>query len=91
LDLQRAGIHLAEAWQRLAVVQKSVESAREALRITRVRYKEGATDITELLTAQVGLTASQTREVVAYYDYLIALSNVKRAGGELVAEYVNQN
>lgn len=91
LDLQRAGIHLAEAWQRLAVVQKSVESAGEALRITRVRYKEGATDITELLTAQVGLTASQTREVVAYYDYLIALSNVKRAGGELVTEYVNQN
>jgi outer membrane protein TolC len=89
LDLQRAQIQAAEAWQRLEVVRKSVESAKEALRITRVRYKEGATDITELLTAQVGLTASQTRDIAAYYDYLIALSNVRRAQGELVTEYVD--
>ncbi len=91
LDLQRAEIQAVEAWQRLDVARKSVESAEESLRITRVRYKEGATDITELLTAQVGLTASQTRDVAAYYDYLIALSNVKRAQGGLVAEYTDQN
>jgi len=91
LDLQRAEIQAVEAWQRLDVARKSVESAKESLRITRVRYKEGATDITELLTAQVGLTASQTRDVAAYYDYLIALSNVKRAQGGLVAEYSGQN
>jgi outer membrane protein TolC len=88
LDLQRAYIQALEAWQRLAVVRKSVESAREALRITRVRYREGAANITELLTAQVGLTASQSRDVAAYYDYLTAISNLERAQGRLVSDYV---
>jgi hypothetical protein len=41
-----------------------------------------------LLTAQVGLTASQSRDVAAYYDYLTALSNLERAQGRLVADYV---
>ncbi len=89
LDLQRAQIQSVEAWQRLEVARKSIESAQESLRITRVRYKEGAADITELLTAQVGLTVSQTRNVAAYYDYLIAISNVKRALGELVREFTS--
>ena len=84
LDLQQAYIQSGEARKRLSVVRKSVESAEEALRITTVRYKEGAADITELLTAQVGLTATHTRNVAAYYDYLIAISNVQRARGELV-------
>lgn len=88
LDLQRARIQSDEAWQRLGVTRKSIVSAQEALRITRVRYKEGAADITELLTAQVGLTVSQTREVAAYYDYLISISNVKRALGDLVKEFI---
>ena len=87
-DLQRARIQASDAWQRLEVARKSIENARESLRITQVRYKEGAATITDLLTAQVGVTASLSRDVTAYYDYLIALSNLKRAGGELVREYV---
>jgi outer membrane protein TolC len=90
LDLQRAYIQTVEAWQRLEVVRKSVESARESLRITRVRYREGAANITELLTAQVGVTASQSRDVAAYYDYLTALSNLERARGTLVSAYVGR-
>ena len=38
-----------------------MESAEEALRITRERYEQGAADITELLTAQFGLTDTRTR------------------------------
>jgi outer membrane protein len=87
LDLQRARIQAQEARQRLEVARVSVDSARESLRITQVRYREGAANITELLTAQVGLTASRSRVVAAYYEYRIALSNVKRAQGSLVSEY----
>ena len=87
LDLQQAYIQSREAQKRLSVVSKSVESAEEALRITNVMYKEGAVNIAELLTAQVGLTATHSRNVAAYYDYLIAISNVQRARGDLVSRY----
>ena len=88
LDLHQAFLKATEAWQRLQVTQKSVESAEEALRITGEQYKGGAADITVLLTAQVGLTAQKTRSVAAYYDYLTALSNLERARGEAVKKYV---
>ena len=90
LDLRRAHIQASESRERVAVTRKSVESAEEALRITRVRYSEGAANITELLTAQVGVTASQSRSVAAFYDYLIALSNLERSQGKLVTRFVGE-
>ena len=47
-DLRRARIEAAESWQRLETIRKSVESASESLRITRVRYREGVAGITDL-------------------------------------------
>jgi outer membrane protein len=87
LDLHQAYLKSVEAWQRVQVARKSVESAEEALRITSEQYKGGVADITILLTAQVGLTAQKTRDVAAYYDYLSALSNYERARGNAVLEY----
>ena len=88
LDLHQAYLKSLEAWQRLQVTHKSVESAAEALRITSEQYKGGVADITILLTAQVGLTAQKTRDVAAYYDYLSALSNYERAQGKAVLKYM---
>lgn len=82
LDLRNAHYNALEAWERLDVSRRSVASAEEALRITRQRYEQGAADITELLTAQVGLTSTRTRSVAAHYEYRIALANLDRALGE---------
>ena len=87
LDLQQAYLKAMDAWERLEVSEKSIESASEALRITIELYKEGVADITVLLTAQVGLAAQKTRSVAAYYDYLTALSNYDRARGLGVERY----
>ncbi|TAN37582.1 MAG: TolC family protein [Verrucomicrobia bacterium] len=84
LDLKQAQLETREAGERLDVTQRSVASAEEALRITNERYRQGAADVTELLTAQVGLTATRSRSTAAYYDLLVAQSNLKRARGELV-------
>lgn len=81
LDLQRAHLNNLEAWSRINVARKGVSSADEANRITRDRYEEGSADITELLGAQVGLTASRTREINARFDYLIATADLARARG----------
>jgi outer membrane protein len=87
LDLTQSGLQAGEAWERLGVARTSESSAEESLRMTRERYEQGAADITELLTAQVGLTATRTRHVAALYDYLIALSNIERARGSLTSRY----
>ncbi|MCG6911586.1 MAG: TolC family protein [Deltaproteobacteria bacterium] len=87
LDLYQAHLKANEAWQRLQVTRKSVESAEESFRITSERYKGGVADITVLLTAQVGLTTQKTRDVAAYYDYLSALSNLERARGNAIVKY----
>ncbi len=82
-DLHAAHLNASEAFERIEVARKSVESAEEALRITRERYQGGAADVTELLTAELGLTGVRTRRVAAQYDYLTALQNLARARGEL--------
>ena len=87
LDLKRVQIQSVESWQRLDVVRKSLESAEESLRITRVRYREGVANLTDLLTAQVGLTATRTRKIAAYYEYTAAMSSLKRTKGELHTLY----
>ena len=91
LDLTSASLQAGEAWERLDVVRKSIENAEEALRITKQRYQQGAADLPELLTAQMGLTGTRTRNVAALYDYWIALSNLERAKGALVRRYAGQN
>jgi len=90
LDLHQAYLKAMDAWERLEVSEKSMQSAAEALRITSELYKEGVADITTLLTAQVGVTAQRTRSVAAYYDYLTALSNYDRAMGLSVVKYRKQ-
>ncbi len=87
LDLKQATLREEESWERMAVVEKSAQSAEEALRITRERYQEGAADITELMTAQVGYTGTRTRRLAAYYDYKVAQSDVDRACGKLELEW----
>jgi len=88
LDLHQAYLKAMDAWERLEVSEKSIESASEALRITSELYKQGAAEISVLLTAQVGLTTQKTRSVAAYYDYLTALSNYDRARGLGVGHYL---
>lgn len=86
LDLQQAFLGVQEAWERLGVVRKSLETAQEAQRIVQEQYQQGAADIAILLQTQVGVTAMQTRAAAAQYDYLTALSNLQRAKGELAAD-----
>lgn len=83
LDLTQAFLGTRDAWERLEVTRRSLESAQEAQRIIREQYEQGAADISILLQTQVGVTAMQTRHAAAQYDYLTALSNLQRAKGEL--------
>jgi len=87
LDMTQSLLNEQEARERFDVAEKSLASAGESLRITEERFKQGSADITELMAAQVGLTATRTRKVAAQYDRLIARANVERAGGRLGTKY----
>ena len=52
------------------------------------QYGQGAAGITRLLTSQMGLTTTRNRNVAIHYDYLIALSDLKRARGDLAGGHV---
>lgn len=81
LDVRQAELQVQDAWERLGVAAKSIESAQEALRVTRERYQQGSADIAELTVAQSGLTAMRVSKTSAYYEYLTAISNLQRAKG----------
>lgn len=83
LDLRQATLQAREARERWSITGKSVESAAEALRIVKARYEQGAADLSELLNAEVGVSALRSRRVAALYDVLVALSNIGRAKGIL--------
>ncbi len=86
-DWNDAYLQVQAASQRLKVTRTAQATANEALRMIRERYQKGAADITDLLAAQVAETAMRTRDSSAFYDYLVACSNVKRAEGELVCSF----
>lgn len=81
LDVLQARLSEQEARERLEVAARSLDSATESLRITQERFAQGAAVVTDLLTAQIGLTATRTRQVAAQYDCLIARADVERAMG----------
>lgn len=87
LDLRQAQLQAEEAWQRLAVARKSLESAQEAFRMTRERYQQGAADVAELVMAQAGLTSIRMSRAASYYEYLTAMSNVQRTLGLRAAAF----
>jgi outer membrane protein len=67
--------------QRLRVGSSAVAQARENLRLTLVRYKNGTATPTDVVDAQTALTRAQTVLITAGYDYLEGLARLDYAQG----------
>lgn len=81
LDIAQADAEARDARARYEVSGKGLESADEALRITRERYQQGSADISELLNAETALASARLRREAARYEFLTARSNQARARG----------
>lgn len=90
LELKQARLSWIESDKRRSVALTAVDSAEEALRITRSLYQAGAADISQLLVAEVGQTESRTRAAAAFFDVRIAEARVGRANGTLAAHTLTQ-
>jgi outer membrane protein len=82
LELESLRLDALNRQQRLAVAQRNLESATEALRIARLRYQNGLSTNVELLDAQAAVTAAQQDGVASRYQYLQTLARWRRASAE---------
>lgn len=87
LDVQQAYIAVEQARDRVQVTEAEVAQAREAYRLSRVRFAAGVTQTPtvspqlELSNAESSLITAETNRLNALYDYNVARCQLDRAIG----------
>lgn len=87
---QGVDLQVFEAWanaraaeERLNVAAAVVSQAEESLRITKNRYENGLSTVTDLLRNEVALLDARTRRLAAMHDQRVALAQLELAAGTL--------
>jgi outer membrane protein len=86
LEVFRAWADAKAAEERLAVAAAAVVQADESLRITKNRFENGLTNVTDLLRNETALLDARTRRLAAVYDQRIAVVQLELAAGTLSAD-----
>jgi outer membrane protein TolC len=86
LEVRQSWLNIIAAEERLRVVEKDIEQAKEALRLSQLRYTAGLSTPVEVIDAEVALTVSKINRVDAYYDLLIARAELGKATGNPAPE-----
>jgi len=81
LEIEAAGERLGEADATLAAQATTVDQAKEALRLARVRYDNGSSTQLDVINAQFVLTQTQTAYARSVYEYHMAHAQLERALG----------
>jgi len=82
LQVQKAYLSLKEAESRVSVTEKSVEQAKESLRIVEGSYELGTGISRDVIDAQVALTQAQTNYLQALIDVQLAKADLERIVGK---------
>jgi outer membrane protein TolC len=81
LDVTKSYLTLLDAWSGIEVSRDNVAQAEENHRVTNEAFKEGLATNTDLLDAEVLLTAAKTTYGNLMVEYLIAQADFARATG----------
>jgi len=81
-DVETAFLDIRSSSERVKALDKSIEQARESLRIERQKYDLGMGSITDVLDAQSALLQSETNYYRALADLHSAIARLKYATGE---------
>lgn len=79
LELEGLLLEIQSRRERLDVLLDGLESAQEAVRIARLRYRNGLGTNVELLDSEAAFTAARQDHVVARYRYLQTITRYQRA------------
>lgn len=83
LQNSQAITNLTNGIQTLDVQQRNVDLAKEVLRVSNIKYKEGVGSNIEVINAETSLKEAQTNYFAALYDVLIAKVDLDLARGDL--------
>jgi outer membrane protein len=83
LDVRRRAREARAAFDSLAVARAGLTASEEAFRIQEVRFREGATTTTELLSAETELASARFGYATARHSYYLTLSALAQATGQL--------
>ncbi len=81
LQLAQAIIRLSEAQLEVDISLKTIDQAKENLRIQKLTHREGTTTLSDLLDAQTKLQQAQTTHAQACYDLYLAHTAYNKAAG----------
>jgi outer membrane protein len=81
-EVRDAYLNIASARERTEVAKKSIDSARENVRIERLKYQTGAGTNTDYLDAQTDLLRTEADYYRAYFDEEVARAALRKAAGE---------
>lgn len=83
-ETEAAALDVLSNTARFKATEKSIEQAKESLRIESMKYELGKGSITDLLDAQATLLQAETSNCRTCIDYYISIARLKLAtGGEL--------
>jgi outer membrane protein TolC len=82
LQAEQAGNELTESWSQLKLSEKSVEQARENLKVTDDNYRAGVIGISDLLEAQALFQSSNDNLTDALCGYQIKKAKHLQSIGE---------
>jgi outer membrane protein TolC len=83
LQVRRAYADFQSATERIGVATAAVTMAEESLRITKNRYENGLSNVTDLLRTETALLEARTRRLAAIYDQRLAAADLALAAGSL--------
>ena len=83
-EVRDAHLNIASARERTETARKTIESAKENVRIERLKYQTGAGTNTDYLDAQTDLLRTEADYFRAYFDEEIAKASLRKATGEAV-------
>lgn len=76
-----------EAAKRFETTKLLVSNASETLELAEGRYEAGLSSPIELTDARVGYASAKGSHVTAFFDFMIAATNLDKSLGRLPAEY----
>jgi len=82
IRMQKARNDVEEAYQQLAIAQRSIEQAEENLRLNRNYYQAGTSKMSDLLEAQLLYQKACDKRTDAYANYQNRLLEYRHATGQ---------
>ena len=81
IDLQvvQAWYNLEAAQKKHTQAQSATRAAQEAFKLVQKRYRQGQANMVQFKDAQTQWTTAQNQEIIARFDYWIALAELERS------------